>query len=153
MSKRFVHCCLLRCTWYRCSLVLLTSLTLIMSTLAACGPSLEDLQAIEYAPLPGEDWPVSAPAAQGLDPMQVAELYYNAARLETIYGLLVVKDGYLVAEKYFNSSEYNPEVFMRKMGEELTAVMTIRVKIELMDPGSLPRTEGKAKRVIDMRKE
>ena len=58
-----------------------------------------------------------------------------------------------VAENFFNSSEYNPEAFMRKLGEELTAVMTIRVKIELMDPGSLPRTEGKAKRVIDLRKE
>jgi CubicO group peptidase (beta-lactamase class C family) len=77
-------------------------LILVISTLAACGPSLEDLQAVEYTPLPGDDWLVSTPVAQGLDPTQVAELYYNAAKLETIYGLLVVKDGYLVAEKYFN---------------------------------------------------
>ncbi len=102
MSKRFAHCSSLRCTWHRCYFLLVTSLILIMSTLAACGPSLEDLQAVEYAPLPGDDWSVSTPAAQGLDPMQVAELYYNAAKLETIYGLLVIKDGYLVAEKYFN---------------------------------------------------
>jgi CubicO group peptidase (beta-lactamase class C family) len=84
--------------------LLATSSILVMSMLAACGPSLEDLQAVEYAPLAGDDWPVSIPAAQGLDPMQVAELYYNAAKLETIYGLLVVKDGYLVAEKYFNGA-------------------------------------------------
>jgi CubicO group peptidase (beta-lactamase class C family) len=32
----------------------------------------------------------------------VAELHYNAAELETFYGLLVVKNGRLIAEKYFN---------------------------------------------------
>ena len=101
VSKR-VDCSLLRSTCHPTSFILITSLILLVSTLAACGPSLEDLQAVEYAPLPGDDWPVSTPEAQGLDPMQVAELYYNAAKLETIYGLLVVKDGSLVAEKYFN---------------------------------------------------
>jgi CubicO group peptidase (beta-lactamase class C family) len=34
--------------------------------------------------------------------MLVAELYYNAAELETLYGLLVIKNGHLIAEKYFN---------------------------------------------------
>ncbi len=102
LSKRVVHCSLLPSAWNLSCFILVTSLILIMSTLAACGPSLEDLQAVEYAPLPGDDWLVSTPEAHGLDPMQVAELYYNAAELETIYGLLVVKDGYLVAEKYFN---------------------------------------------------
>jgi hypothetical protein len=34
--------------------------------------------------------------------MLVAELYRNAAELETLYGLLVVKNGHLIAEKYFN---------------------------------------------------
>jgi CubicO group peptidase (beta-lactamase class C family) len=101
-SNRVVHCPLLPSKWHRCSFFLITGLILIVSTLAACGPSLEDLQAVEYAPLPGDDWPVSTPEVHGLDPMQVAELYYNAAKLETIYGLLVIKDGYLVAEKYFN---------------------------------------------------
>jgi CubicO group peptidase (beta-lactamase class C family) len=45
---------------------------------------------------------VSTPAEQGLDPMLVAELYFNAARLETLYGLLVIKNGHLIAEGYFN---------------------------------------------------
>ncbi len=56
-----------------------------------------------------------------------------------------------VEESFFRSSEYNPETFAKALGEELTAVMTVRAKIELMDPGTLPRTEGKAKRVIDLR--
>jgi hypothetical protein len=58
--------------------------------LVGCGPSTEDLEAVEYTPLPGDDWEVSTPAQQGLDPMHLAELYLNAAELETLYGLLVI---------------------------------------------------------------
>ena len=58
-----------------------------------------------------------------------------------------------VEESFFKSPDYNPEAFAKAMSEELTAVMTVRARIELMDPGTLPRTEGKAKRVIDMRKQ
>ncbi len=65
-------------------------------------PGEEQLRAVKYAPLPGNDWEVSTPAKQGLDPMLVAELYLDANELETIYGLLVVKNGCLIAEGYFN---------------------------------------------------
>jgi hypothetical protein len=75
---------------------------LILSTLVGCGSSTEDLEAVDYTPLAGEDWTVSTPAEQGLDPMFVAELYHNAAEMETLYGLLVIKNGYLIAEGYFN---------------------------------------------------
>jgi CubicO group peptidase (beta-lactamase class C family) len=34
-------------------------------------------------------------------------MYYNAAGLETLYSLLVVKDGYLIAEDYFNEGSVN----------------------------------------------
>ncbi len=83
-------------------LLLIISLVLILSALVGCGPSTEDIKAVDYTPLSRDDWKVSSPAEQGLDPMLVAELYYDAAKLETIYGLLVVKNGYLVAEGYFN---------------------------------------------------
>jgi CubicO group peptidase (beta-lactamase class C family) len=65
-------------------------------------PRTEELEAVEYAPLPGDDWKVSTPAAQGLDPMLVAELYLEATGLSTLYGLLVIKNGHLIAEGYFN---------------------------------------------------
>ena len=84
--------------------ILLLSL-LASSTLAGCGgsnPSPEELESVNYSPLAVGDWQVSTPEEQGLDPALVAELYYNAEQLETLYGLLVIKNGYLVAEKYFN---------------------------------------------------
>ena len=65
-------------------------------------PGEEELRAVKYTPLPGDGWEVSTPGKQGLDPMLVAELYLDAAELETLYGLLVVKNGYLIAEGYFN---------------------------------------------------
>ena len=65
-------------------------------------PRTVELYAVEYTPLPGDGWKVSTPAEQGLDPMLVAELYLNATGLSTLYGLLVIKNGRLIAEGYFN---------------------------------------------------
>jgi CubicO group peptidase (beta-lactamase class C family) len=82
--------------------LLTASLILILSMLAGCGPSAEDLAEVNYTPLPGDGWEVSTPEAEGLDPMLVANMYYEASGLDTIYSLLVVKNGKLIAEKYFN---------------------------------------------------
>lgn len=65
-------------------------------------PKIEELKAVDYRPLSGADWNVSTPAEQGLDPMLVAELYLSATGLETLYGLLVIKNDHLIAERYFN---------------------------------------------------
>ncbi len=102
LLKHIVRCSLFRSKRRHYSFLLFASVILILLTLVGCGPRTEDLEAVEHTPLPGDDWKVSTPAEQGLDPMLVAELYYNAAELETLYGLLVIKNGYLIAEGYFN---------------------------------------------------
>jgi CubicO group peptidase (beta-lactamase class C family) len=85
--------------------VILILAMLVSATLGGCGgPSAEELAAVDYTPLVLDDWPVSTPEEQKLDPALVAELYYNAEQLETLYGLLVIKNGYLVAEKYFHGA-------------------------------------------------
>ena len=81
------------------SFLLFASLILVLSMLIGCGPSAEELEAVDYTPHSGDDWEVSTPEEQGLDPELVAELYYNAADVETIEALLVVKDGKLIAEE------------------------------------------------------
>jgi hypothetical protein len=83
-------------------LLIVASSILILFMSVGCGTCNQDLEAVEYTSLPGDDWKVSTPAEQGLDPMLVAKLYSNAGRLEILYGLLVVKNGYLIAERYFN---------------------------------------------------
>lgn len=68
----------------------LAALVVIIFTasIAGCGPSAGDLAAVDYTPLVRDDWEVSTPEEQGLDPMLVARMYYNVARHETIYSLL-----------------------------------------------------------------
>jgi hypothetical protein len=47
----------------------------LVSVLVDCGPSKADLRVVNYTTLARDDWPVSKPPEQALDPMLVAELY------------------------------------------------------------------------------
>jgi formylglycine-generating enzyme required for sulfatase activity/CubicO group peptidase (beta-lactamase class C family)/pimeloyl-ACP methyl ester carboxylesterase len=63
-----------------------------------------DLAIGDYTTAPRDDWKVSTPAEHGLDPILVADLYTRAAKLRSLYSLLIIKDGYLVAERYFRGT-------------------------------------------------
>jgi CubicO group peptidase (beta-lactamase class C family) len=97
---------------------------LVSAILAGCGgPSVDDLEAVDYTPLVRDDWPVSTPEEQGLDPMLVAELYYNAGELETLYGLLVFKNGYLIAEDYFHGGSLDQQVNVHSVTKSITSAL------------------------------
>ncbi|UCF79557.1 MAG: serine hydrolase [Candidatus Eiseniibacteriota bacterium] len=83
----------------------------------------EELEAVEYAPLPGDDWRTSTPAEQGLDPMLVAELYHEAAHVERLYGLLVIKNGLLVAEGYFNDGAVEKKELLQSVAKSYTSAL------------------------------
>ena len=57
---------------------------------------------VNYTPVKHDDWETSTPAAQELPRHLVDELYDDASHLETLYGLLIVKNGYLIGEGYYN---------------------------------------------------
>lgn len=82
----------------------LTLAFLILSTLIGCGPSTTELEAVDYTPLSEGDWQISTPEEQGLDSQLLNRLYFEADEQETLYGLLVLKNGILIAEKYFNEA-------------------------------------------------
>lgn len=82
--------------------VVLALALLMVATSTGCGPSPEELAAVDYTPLADGDLRRSTPEEQGLDPLLLARAYHAAEKLETLYGLLVIKNGYLIAEKYFN---------------------------------------------------
>lgn len=110
----------------RHSFLVATLALCILTLLAGCDsstPSLEDLESIEYRPLPGDDWQISTPEEQGLDPMLVAELYHDAAELETLYGLLVVKNGYLIAEDYFNEGSVGQKALLQSAAKSITSAL------------------------------
>jgi len=119
LLKHIVRCF----NWRQYSLLIITIVLLVMSALAGSGPSIEDLLAVNYTPLPGDDWKVSTPEAQGLDPMLVAEMYYNAAELETIYSLLVIKNGYLIAEDYFNEGSVDQKDRLQSVTKSYTSAL------------------------------
>ena len=116
-----------------------TSVILILSTLVGCGPSIEGLEAVDYTPLPRDDWKVSTPAEQGLDPKLVAELYLNAAELETLYGLLVIKNGHLIAEGYFNEGT----VDRKNQQQSVTKSFTSSLVGIALDQGCLSSVDQK----------
>jgi len=109
--------------WRQYSLLIIIILLLVMSALVSYGPSIEDLLAVDYTPLPGDDWEISTPAEQGLDPMLVAKVYYNAAELETLYSLLVVKNGYLIAEDYFNEGSVDQKDWLQSVTKSYTSAL------------------------------
>ena len=109
--------------WRQYSLLIIAIVLLIMSALPSSGPSSKDLLAVDYTPLPGDDWEVSTPAEQELDPMLVAEVYYNAAELETLYSLLVVKNGYLIAEDYFNEGSIDQKDRLQSVTKSYTSAL------------------------------
>lgn len=95
----------------------------LASVLVGCGAPAVDLTAVDYTPISGDNWPVSTPAEQGLDPGLVAELYYNASQLETIYSLLVFKNGYLIAEDYFNIGSAEQKVNIHSVTKSINSAL------------------------------
>ena len=137
--------------------LLFTSAILVLSMLVGCSPSTAELEAVDYSQLPGDDREVSTPEKQGLDPMLVAELYSNAAELETIYSVLVIKNGNLIAEGYFNEGSVEQKAFMASATKSYTSAL---VGIAL-DQGCLSSVDQKmidffpefADQITDPRKE
>ncbi len=56
-----------------------------------------------------------------------------------------------VTEAIFNGWMDDLRAFEKRVTEELRSALLVRPKVKLVEPGSLERTEGKAKRVIDRR--
>jgi len=102
---------------------LLISVILLLSMLIGCGPSAGDLSAVDTTPLPGDDWPVSTPAEHGLDPTLVAKLYLDAAELSNLYGLLIVKDGHLISEGYFNDGAVDRQTGLASVTKSYTSAL------------------------------
>jgi phenylacetate-CoA ligase len=56
-------------------------------------------------------------------------------------------------EKSFSDKIKDLEAFTKSVSDKLHSTLLIRAKVELVSPGTIPRSMGKAKRVIDLRKD
>jgi CubicO group peptidase (beta-lactamase class C family) len=104
-------------------ILLLTSIILVISTMMGCGHSSAEIEAVDFAPGPGDDWKISTPGEQGLDPELVAELFRNAVELQTLYGLLVIKNGHLIAEGYFNGGSVEQKPYLASATKSITSAL------------------------------
>ncbi len=52
-------------------------------------------------------WPESLPASQGMDQKMLDSAYFRAEKLGFVDGMLVIRNGYLVAEEYYNGYNRN----------------------------------------------
>jgi hypothetical protein len=96
---------------------------LILSIIVACGHPIDDLTKVDYSPFTRDDWSVSSPDEQGLDSRLVAKIYLSAAKLETLYSLLIIKNSYLIAEYYFNDGSVDQKDRLQSVTKSYTSAL------------------------------
>jgi len=82
--------------------LILSLLLLLLNCKTPTDNNADPLIDINYEPIKRNDWEVSTPEAQGLDPLLIQKLYNDANGIDHIYSVLVIKNNKLVSEHYFN---------------------------------------------------
>ncbi|MEJ2012414.1 MAG: serine hydrolase [Anaerolineales bacterium] len=121
------------------TLLILAAIGMLVGV-TACGPSEAELAAVDYTPTAGGDWEVSTPEEQGLDPNLVARLYLDAEEVVTIRSLLVIKNGKLIAEKYFHDGSVDSLDRVQSVTKSVTSAL-VGIAIE---QGCLASVDQKA---------
>lgn len=92
-------------------------------------------------------------------PTQVESVLLEIGETEPHYQLIVMREGSLdmleiqveVSEKMFSDKVRRLEELEKKIDSKIESVLGISARVRLVEPKSIPRSEGKAKRVIDNR--
>lgn len=92
-------------------------------------------------------------------PSQVESVLLEMGETEPHYMLVVDRKNNLdelevwveVSEKLFSDEVKRIEELERKIHHGITSTLGINVKVKLVEPRTIPRSEGKAKRVVDKR--
>jgi len=92
-------------------------------------------------------------------PSQIEEVLLKLEGVEPHYQLVVERKGNLdylevqveMNDRLFSDEIKNLEKFESNIEKELYSALNIHSKVKLVEPKSIPRSEGKAKRIIDKR--
>jgi len=92
-------------------------------------------------------------------PTQVESVLLEIGETEPHYQLVVTRQGSLdmleiqveVSEKMFSDKVKRLEELEKKISSQVESILGLSAKVRLVEPKSIPRSEGKAKRVIDKR--
>ena len=94
-------------------------------------------------------------------PMQIEKKLMEISGVGTNFLIVLDREGFNdlmtvkveVDKKYFSGEMKQMETLRKKIVEELKSEILITPKIDLVEPDSIPKGEGKAVRVIDNRKD
>ena len=92
-------------------------------------------------------------------PTQIEDVLLGISDIEPHYQLIITREGTLdflevqveVTEELFSDKIRNMESLSNTIKQRLSSVLQLSAKVTLVEPRSIPRSEGKAKRVIDKR--
>jgi phenylacetate-CoA ligase len=123
-------------------------------TPCACGRSMPRIMRIS-----GRDDDMLIIGGVNVFPSQIEEVLMKIPELGDQYQIVVDRDlldkltvRVETAPVAAGASAPEPKVLTARVAQELQAVLSIRAAIELVAPGSIERSTGKARRVIDLRK-
>jgi phenylacetate-CoA ligase len=93
-------------------------------------------------------------------PSQIEEILTGAQGVSPHYQIVVDREGVMdrllvrveISEDFKTDKLNELVALQRKLEDELKDVLSINASIELLEPKMLPRSEGKAQRIVDMRK-
>jgi phenylacetate-CoA ligase len=94
-------------------------------------------------------------------PIQIEKKLMEIPGVGTNFLIILDREGYNdqmtvkveVQKEYFGGGLQQLETLRRRIAEELKSDILISPKVDLVEPDSLPKSEGKAQRVIDNRKD
>jgi len=92
-------------------------------------------------------------------PSQIEEVLLQVEGTLPHYQILLTRDGALddmtvcveVTEEVFSDAVRSLEMLERAVRDRIESTLGLRVKVKLVEPRTLKRSQGKAKRVVDMR--
>jgi phenylacetate-CoA ligase len=93
-------------------------------------------------------------------PTQIESVLMEIGDVEPHYQLVVRRDGSLdtlevkveLSEAMFSDRISNLEMLEKRIGNRIQSTIGVNAKVSLVEPKSLPRSEGKSQRVVDLRK-
>ncbi len=94
-------------------------------------------------------------------PSQVEHILLKFPEVKEHYQIIVERAGVLdvlevnieVTEELFKSDVSGMVNLKQRLEAELRSGLDVKTKVNLVEPGSIPRYEGKARRILDLRKE
>ena len=127
----------------------------LMGGTCSCGRT-----AVRMGPVMGRSDDMLIIRGTNVFPSQVESVILSMPQFEPRYMLVVDRKNNLdtmqvqveVRKDYFNDEIGQMMAIRKALADKLKSVISIKADVKLMEPGSIERSQGKSKRVIDLRK-